>query len=79
MPCTIRPLRGQDEADWRRLWTGYLLFCKTTLPEKVCLSTLARLLGTDQPDFNCLLAEVDGKVIGLTQYLSHRHAWQIAV
>lgn len=41
MPCTIRPLRGQDEADWRRLWTGYLEFYQTTVPEE---STLAQLV-----------------------------------
>ena len=47
MPCTIRPLRGQDEADWRRHWTGYLQFYQTTVPEE---STLARLVGTVQRD-----------------------------
>jgi hypothetical protein len=25
-------------------------------------------------NFNCLVAEVDGKMVGLTHYLSHRHA-----
>ena len=77
MPCTIRPLRAQDEADWLRLWTGYLAFYKTTAPEAVCQSTCARLLRMDQHDFICLVAEVDGKVIGLTHSLSHRHAWKI--
>ena len=37
MPCTIRPLRGENEADWRRLWTGYLQFYKTTVPKKSIL------------------------------------------
>jgi hypothetical protein len=77
MPCTIRPLRATDEADWRRLWTGYLEFYKTSVPEAVYVSTFARLLGDDRRDFNCLVAEVDGKMVGLTHYLSHRHAWKI--
>ena len=77
MPCTIRPLRATDEADWRRLWTGYLEFYKTSVPEAVYASTFARLLGDDARDFNCLVAEVDGKMVGLTHYLSHRHAWKI--
>ena len=77
MPCTIRPLRATDEADWRRLWTGYLEFYKTSVPEAVYVSTFARLLGDDARDFNCLVAEVDGKMVGLTHYLSHRHAWKI--
>ena len=76
MPCTIRPLRGQDEADWRRLWTGYLQFYQTTVPEE---STFARLVGTHQRDRDCLVAEVGGRVIGLTHYPAHRHAWKIAV
>ncbi len=77
MPYIIRPLRPEDEADCRRLWTGYLEFYKTSVPEAVYQSTFARLLAADARDFNCLVAEVDGKVIGLTHYLSHRHAWKI--
>jgi hypothetical protein len=50
MPCTIRPLRATDEADWRRLWTGYLEFYKTSVPEAVYVSTFARLLGDDHRD-----------------------------
>jgi hypothetical protein len=26
MTTTIRPLRAEDEAEWRRMWTGYLEF-----------------------------------------------------
>ena len=39
MPGTIRPLRAQDKADWRRFWTGYPKFYQTTVPEAVCHST----------------------------------------
>jgi GNAT superfamily N-acetyltransferase len=77
MPCTIRPLDATDEADWRRLWTGYLAFYNTTVPEVVYASTFARLLGTDPRDFNGLVAEQDGRLIGLTHYLLHRHAWRV--
>jgi GNAT superfamily N-acetyltransferase len=77
MPPTIRPLRSSDEADWRRLWTGYLQFYQTSVAEPVYASTFARLLGDDPRDFNALVAEVDGKLLGLTHYLFHRHAWKI--
>lgn len=73
----IRPLRASDEADWRRLWTGYLQYYQTEVPEAVYASTFARLLGDDPRDFNALVAEVDGKLLGLTHYLFHRHAWKI--
>jgi GNAT superfamily N-acetyltransferase len=73
----IRPLRATDEADWRRLWTGYLQFYQTTVPEAVYASTFARLLGDDPRDFTALVAEVDGQPMGLTHFLFHRHAWRI--
>lgn len=76
-PITIRPLRPEDQADWRRLWTGYLEYYKTTVPEVVYQTTFARLLGDDPRDFNCLVAEQDGRLVGLTHYLSHRHAWKV--
>ncbi|MFO1201614.1 MAG: GNAT family N-acetyltransferase [Tabrizicola sp.] len=77
MPPSIRPLRREDEADWRRLWTGYLAFYQTSVPETVYASTFERLLGDDPQDFSALVAEVDGKLLGLTHYLFHRHAWRI--
>ncbi len=77
MSPKIRPLRREDESDWRRLWTAYLAFYNTTLPEPVFASTFARLLGNDPRDFNGLIATVDGQTIGLTHYLFHRHGWKI--
>jgi GNAT superfamily N-acetyltransferase len=73
----VRPLRAEDEADWRRLWTGYLTFYKSSVPEEVYRSTFARLLGDDPHDFHGLVAEQGGRVIGLTHYLFHRHCWRI--
>jgi GNAT superfamily N-acetyltransferase len=73
----IRPLAASDETDWRRLWTGYLDYYETTVPEAVYASTFARLLGDDPQDFNGLIAVVDGRAMGLTHYLFHRHCWKI--
>lgn len=44
---TIRPLRPEDRIEWARLWTGYLEYYKTSVPEAVYDSTFARLLGDD--------------------------------
>jgi GNAT superfamily N-acetyltransferase len=77
MPTIIRPLRPEDEAEWRRLWTGYLAFYQTSVAEAVYVSTFARLLGDDRHDFSALVAEVDGRLLGLTHYLFHRHAWKV--
>lgn len=74
----IRPLRAEDETQWRRLWTAYLEFYNTSVPEEVYQTTFSRLLGDDPQDFSCFVAEQDGALIGLTHYLFHRHAWTVA-
>ncbi|MCA0939787.1 GNAT family N-acetyltransferase [Salipiger pacificus] len=73
----IRPLEAGDEAAWRALWTGYLTFYETSVPEEVYASTFARLLGDDPQDFHGLLALVDGAPVGLVHYVFHRHCWRI--
>lgn len=77
MQPLVRSLQPGDEAEWRRLWTGYLQFYNTSLPEAVYASTFARLLGDDPQDFNALVAESDGRLLGLAHFLFHRHAWKI--
>lgn len=74
---TIRPLQPSDRADWNRLWTGYLDYYETSVPQAVYDSTFARLIGSDPQDFNGLIAIVDGHAMGLTHYLFHRHCWKI--
>ena len=73
----IRALTEQDWDDWCRLWRAYLAFYETELPEEIYVETFKRLIGSDPNDFNGLVAEVDGKVEGLTHYLFHRHGWKI--
>lgn len=72
-----RPLDPSDWEDWRKLWRDYLAFYEASVEDPVYAETFDRLLGTDPRDFNCLLAERDGQIIGLTHYLFHRHAWKI--
>ena len=74
---TVRALRAEDETAWRDLWTAYLEFYETTVPEAVYVSTFARLLGDDPRDYAALVAESEGRVVGLVHYLFHRHAWKI--
>lgn len=73
----VRPLVAGDEAEWRRLWTGYLEFYETSVPEEVYQTYFQRLLGDNPQDFRGLVAEADGKLVGLTHYLFHRHGWRI--
>jgi GNAT superfamily N-acetyltransferase len=74
----IRPLRQSDHDDWRRLWTDYLTFYETTLPEEVYATTWARLFSEGEFEPRGLIALVDGRAVGLTHYLYHRSGWSIA-
>ncbi len=73
----IRPVTARDEAQWRRLWCAYLEYYETSVPEEIYASSFARLLGDDAQDFNGLVAELDGRLVGLTHYLFHRHGWKV--
>jgi GNAT superfamily N-acetyltransferase len=75
----ILPLAASDEADWRRLWTGYLAFYETSVPEEVYATTWARLLSGADSEFHGLIARGgDGAALGITHYLFHRHCWSVA-
>lgn len=73
----IRPLAPSDEVDWRRLWTAYLAFYETVLPEEIFRTTFARLTGGGANDYAGLLAVIDGRPVGLAHYLFHRSCWTI--
>lgn len=73
----VRALAPSDRDAWGALWTGYLEFYETSVKPEVYDSTFARLLGDDPNQFNCFVAEKDGRLVGLTHYLFHAHAWKI--
>ena len=72
----IRPLRAPDEADWRALWRAYLAFYETELPDSVYANTFARLLGDGPDEPRGLIAEVEGRPVGLVHFLFHAHCWK---
>ncbi|OWU83715.1 GCN5 family acetyltransferase [Oceanicola sp. 22II-s10i] len=73
----VRPLEASDRADWERLWDLYLEFYHTSTTPEVRDVYFQRLLGKDPQDFSCLIATLDGRAVGLTHYLFHRHGWKI--
>ncbi|THD76317.1 GNAT family N-acetyltransferase [Thalassobius vesicularis] len=77
MTLDIRPLRPEDQADWRRLWTAYLEFYESSVAEEVYQTTFARLLSADHPDQNAFLAVLDGRAVGLVHYITHPHNWRV--
>ena len=73
---TIRPLAAGDEAEWRVLWTGYLHFYETDVPDAVKAETFRRNLAPDHPDQQALVAVSDGRLVGLVHYIFHAHNWR---
>ena len=73
----VRPLTLSDRPAWDRLWTAYLAFYETSRPQSLFDTYFDRLLGDDPQDFNCLVAELDGTLVGLTHYVFHRHGWRV--
>ena len=73
----VRPLTAADQPEWVRLWRAYLAFYQTELSPEIFDTYFERLLGDDPQDFHGLIAEVDGKPVGLTHYVFHRHGWKV--
>ena len=73
----MRPLQESDRDDWTALWTDYLNIYGTSVPADTFATCFDHLLGADPQDFNRLVAVIDGKLVGLTHYLYHRHGWKV--
>ena len=67
MPVTIRPLALEDRAAWERLFKGYADFYKVEQTEEMRATVWGWLHDADHGS-NCLVAELDGAVIGFTHY-----------
>ena len=73
----IRRLTEADAPAWRRLWTGYLNYYESTVPEEVYQTTFARLLGDDPTQVKGFVAEHEGALVGLVHYMYHAHGWKV--
>ena len=72
---SIRPVTLQDYDQWLLLWDGYNEFYgrsgATALSPEITRVTWARFFDTSEPVY-ALVAESDGKLLGLAHYLFHR-------
>ncbi len=74
----IRPLEREDAVEWRALWRGYLEFYHSEVTEEIYQTCFDRLIGDNPRDYSGFVAEDgDGKLVGLTHFLFHRHGWHI--
>jgi len=79
--ATTRPIQRTDLAGWRPLWDGYNRFYgrdgATALPEAITQATWERFFSTTEP-VHALVAEWQGRVVGLAHYLFHRSTTRLA-
>jgi GNAT superfamily N-acetyltransferase len=70
----IRAAEARDEARWRALWAGYISFYRGSVSEAVTAATWQRILDP-ATTINGLVADRDGEVIGICNYLFHDSTW----
>jgi len=73
----VRDATPADEADWRRLWAGYLAFYEEDLPDSVTAATWARILDPAS-QISARMAESQGAVVGFAIYVLHEGTWSPA-
>ena len=76
----VRAVTQADYPAWEPLWDGYNAFYgrkdETALPDEITLTTWQRFLDPAEPVF-ALVAEREGRIVGLAHYLFHRSTTQI--
>jgi GNAT superfamily N-acetyltransferase len=77
MTVVVRPIVAADQADWRRLWTGYLDYYEQNLDEQVYAKAFETLLANEPTQFQGLIAELDGKPCGIAHFVFHPNLWYL--
>jgi GNAT superfamily N-acetyltransferase len=72
----IRDPRPEDEAAWRRLWSGYVAFYQAEVSEEVTKATWQRLLAPESDMFG-RIAEYKGRIAGFTVSVLHEGSWTL--
>lgn len=73
----VRPVAPADLSQWLPLWEGYNRFYgRDALPAEITRTTWSRFFDAYEP-VHALVAERDGRLLGLAHYLFHRSTIQI--
>jgi GNAT superfamily N-acetyltransferase len=75
MSLSVGPFAAADRPRWTALWTGYLDFYRTVLPQAVFDRQWERLM--DGREIMGLAARLDGGIVGITHYMYHPHGWTL--
>jgi GNAT superfamily N-acetyltransferase len=77
---TVRSVARDDHAAWLPLWEGYNAFYgrsgDTALPAQITATTWSRFFDAYEP-MHALVAEAEGRLLGLAHYLFHRSTIRI--
>jgi GNAT superfamily N-acetyltransferase len=80
-PVSVRPVRPEDYDAWKPHWDEYNAFYErvgpTALPDEVTQTTWRRFFDAGEPVF-CLVAEREGKLVGICHYIFHRSTSRLA-
>lgn len=72
----IREIERNDFSEWEILWDEYNKFYgrfgDTALPHEITEKTWNRFFDNAEPVF-CLVAELDGKLVGIVHFIFHRN------
>jgi GNAT superfamily N-acetyltransferase len=68
---TVRLVAPIDLDQWEALWEGYNTFYERTVPPEITRMTWSRFFDASEP-VHALVAEKDGRLVGLVHYLFHR-------
>ena len=72
----VRSVTPADLPQWAPLWEGYNRFYERVIPAEVTEMTWSRFFDAYEP-MHALVAERDGRLIGLVHYLFHRNTAMI--
>ena len=70
----VRKVEASDKERWIELFRGYIVFYEADIPAEQYELTWNRLM---DPNYEChgFVAEIDGKVVGLTHYSFQTSTW----
>ena len=70
----VRKVEASDKARWMELFRGYIVFYEADIPAEQYELTWSRLMDSN---YEChgFVAELDGKVVGLTHYSFQTSTW----
>lgn len=77
MTLMVRKIEARDESRWRELWDGYTRFYQREPSEPLTRHTWSRIMDAASP-VNAIVAEQDGRVAGIANYLTHETTLALA-